>query len=452
MDYNDPLTVESSFAKRLFKEVHEPSAEILSKFESFVHDWIIEQNVPKINSENLLSHEDWLDNNKSFDEKKKDAYRRAYESLAGNPPSNKMRHTGMAHGKREHYDDYKNLRNIIARPMPYRSYIGPWYKSMEDIIFKMDWFIKHTPVPERSQKIYELNVTGNNIYNTDYSGFEGSLIPQIMWACEVQLYNHMLSDYPQIARMIESDLLSYNTIISKTGVKAGLHGRRLSGEMCTSLGNSFTNLMVLLFLIKHHGGDYHDVRGYVEGDDGIFTSPIVLKSEFYEELGFEIKLLEYDDACKASFCGLIFASSGQIIRDPRRFFNVFSWTQSFIHAGDKIMLSLLRAKALSSIYETPHCPIVGVMTREALKYTHGYKAKFINDGYHDQLEESDIKIESFNPSSETRMLFQEIYGIDINTQLIVEQLIREHKMDQVAMLLPSSDHMVEFSTNYVTIM
>jgi len=210
----------------------------------------------------------------------------------------------------------------------------------------------------------------------------------------------------------------------------------MSGDMCTSLGNGFTNLMILKFLAFKKGAQ---IRLLVEGDDGLFATNAQFSPADFAQLGFKVKLKASRDPCTSSFCGLIFSESGQIVRDPLKFFAGFGWTGSFLNAGAKVMWQLLRAKALSAAYETPQCPIVGVMAREALRRTVGVQARFVRDGYHEEVAE--FEVPEFAPTNSTRQLFAEKFGVTIAVQLVAEQAIREGDMRTLSQCLNTdSDH------------
>jgi len=220
----------------------------------------------------------------------------------------------------------------------------------------------------------------------------------------------------------------------------------MSGDMCTSLGNGFTNMMLALFIAKEKHGH---LEGVVEGDDGLFSSSVELTKEDYAELGFSIKIESISDPCRASFCGMIFADSGEIIRDPVRFLSTFGWTTSFITAGSCIMDQLLRAKALSAVYETPQCPIVGALARFALSRTRGVVPRFIHDGYH--VCHDEVALPDFAPSDDTRELFSQLYSVPIPLQKEIEKAIQCGDMDRVALLLPSPTDLSRYCSDYVIV-
>lgn len=291
---------------------------------------------------------------------------------------------------------------------------------------------------------------GLRYFQTDFTSFEKHFIAKIQHSIEFVLYDEMMPWLPDSDKQfLFSVLAGTNNLRTRAGVSAKVKARRMSGEMNTSLGNGFTNLMLALFCAHEHG---FDLDGYVEGDDGLFACNGELTKEMYAGLGFEIKIDEVADPCHASFCGMIFSDSGQIIRDPKRFLQTFGWTHSFINAGDKIMRELLRAKALSACYETPHCPIVGAMARRALLKTRGSAPRFVRDGYHDvdAIPRDEKAIEPFRPELSTRMLFAQKFGVSIEEQLRCEAAILDDDMPTVADLIPNQNAAVlRACTHYV---
>jgi hypothetical protein len=219
----------------------------------------------------------------------------------------------------------------------------------------------------------------------------------------------------------------------------------MSGDMCTSLGNGFTNLMLAKFIAHEQGADLH---GFVEGDDGLFSTTASLTPELYQQLGFTIKIDEVSEPCKASFCGMVFAESGQIIRDPRKFMMTFAWTQSLIQAGPTIMNQLQRAKALSCLAETPSCPIVSAFATYALNHTDGYQARFVSDGYH-QVPANGPK--PLPIADDTRELFEHVFGIPVAVQLACEAAIALGEFSRVAELVPPTWDQARYARDYVVV-
>jgi hypothetical protein len=203
--------------------------------------------------------------------------------------------------------------------------------------------------------------------------------------------------------------------------------------------------MVCAFIVEEvHKGS---LRGYVEGDDGLFSSTVPLDPEDFGKLGFEIKIDQVEDPCEASFCGMIFADSGEIIRDPRDFAQHFGWTSSFLMAKEPTMIQLLQAKAMSACYETPQCPIVGAYARLALRECGDAVPRFIDDGYH-VLPLADFKPTEFCPADDTRDLFAKKYGISPDIQRAIEKALDRGDLVTASELLVPSRAQATYSIRY----
>jgi hypothetical protein len=326
-------------------------------------------------------------------------------------------------------------------------WMGPKIKPIENVTYELPEFVKHIPVVDRPKAVAAFKKTGRRFYQTDYTAYESHFIPPFMKICECRLYKHALPGDPEVTAMCRA-LMGKNRMHTRTGVRATVRGRRMSGDMCTSLGNGFSNLMLAKFIASEKGGE---LTGFVEGDDGLFASTVELTAEDFLKMGFTIKIVEVDDPCTASFCGMIFAESGEIIRDPYRFMENFGWTRSCLGGGHDVMQQLLRAKALSTAYETPQCPIVGAFARHALEVTRGVVPRFVLDGYHEVQPPDELRISVFAPSNDTRHLFEVEYGVPIPLQLAVEAMVMQGDMDGVARLLPAPVDLQRYSRDYVVV-
>lgn len=438
MDSNDPETVNCAFTKRLLRTLPKPKQAVLSKFSIFVRNWL-SANVSKVV---VMTFDDWLAST-SYNDARKMELRAVHDSLRGGLPSKKQAAHIDSFIKSESYPEWKNARIINSRSDAFKVFCGPYIKSVENEVYRLPYFAKHTTIDQRKEMVKNLCISGNKYYATDFTAFESHFTPEFMNMCECQLYLHCLSNYAD-AEFLCRSLTGKNSMRTRHGVRAEVPGRRMSGDVCTSLGNGFTNLMLALFIVEQKHGT---LTGLVEGDDGLFSSTVPITAQDYLDLGFTIKIEEVDDPTKASFCGLIFGESGQVIRNPYRFIQNFGWTGSFISAGPRIMDGLLKAKAMSALTETPHCPIVSVLAQHALDLTIISKALFVEDGYH--IHNSSFSSIPFNPSPETREYFAKVFAIPISTQLLVEKAIHDDDMDLVAQYLPAPVAIQEYCSNYV---
>jgi len=349
--------------------------------------------------------------------------------------------------KLEAYPEFKEARWINSRHDAFKAYSGRFFSAIEEELYKNPAFIKHVPIPKRPALIKAMIHRGLRYYENDFKAFESHFEPKFMRVCEGQLYKHVLSRYPDDADFIVKVITGRNKLHTSVGIGCTVMGRRMSGDMCTSLGNGFTNLMLFKYICHLHGGSG---EGFVEGDDGIFATNFEMKADDYKKLGFTVEIKELDNPCHGHFCGMTFTETGEIIKDPRKVFATFGWTSSYIHAGNAIMDELLRSKALSLAYELPQCPIVGVLSRVALELTDG-----IIPGHHESKWGRDMHsvlhtpVADFAPSNQVRELFAELFDISVETQLAAEQCIREHDMASLALLVPPHPHVALYAARYV---
>lgn len=335
----------------------------------------------------------------------------------------------VSHGKRETYVKYKHARGINSRTDMFKCATGPYFKAIEEVVYKHPAFIKHTPVRQRPALIKEvLGGFPGPFYETDYSQFEKHFTPEVMESLEMILYAHMLKNYPEMLATIREAMLGRNKCCFGK-FRLDINARRMSGEMCTSLGNGFSNFMLADFLATQKGGR---VTGFVEGDDGLFFSSVPLTAEDFRALGFEIKILLHTNLLRTSFCGLVASEDLITMTDPLKVLLNFGWTHSLqMNGGKKVLDSLLKAKALSLAYEHPRCPILSVLATTVLSRLEKVRARFDTGWYEqhlnaevDMFKEETAELIALGPSMMARSDFAEIFGISIHQQEMVEDEIR----------------------------
>jgi hypothetical protein len=336
--------------------------------------------------------------------------------------------------KDEHYTDWKHARNINARHDYYKITVGRFYKAIENVIYQLPWFIKHVPVADRPQYIKDyVYRVGSKYLCTDYTSFEAWFVEEIMDATEFVLYRHMLQNVnegPAVVDLIEEVQGGPNRCKFKE-LYVQINATRMSGEMCTSLGNGFSNLMFMLFMCKLK--KCKDVVGVVEGDDGLFTMVgSAPTTEDFAKLGLRIKLEVHDRLEEASFCGMIFDIDDEVIvTDVRKVLASFGWSSSqYTNVRLYKKRALLRCKALSLAYQYPRCPIVWSLARNMLRLTSDCKmnlSKMIDrmqgNLYRRQILLDAINVESVpqEPPLNTRFLVERLYGVSVEYQLEIEK-------------------------------
>jgi len=418
---------------------------------SFVRTFL-ETNIQPVEAKEF---KDWLAGVKA-PEHRKEEIRAEWEINHGQLPPAWLCWKIASFIKSEHYEEIKEARWINSRHDAFKAYSGRFFSAVERELFQGEWtkhpgnnwFIKHVPVPDRPKMIAALKKTGLHYFENDFSSFEAHIRAELMEVCELQLYRHALQKYPADAEFICSVISGTNKLKTRAGVKAQTRARRMSGDMCTSLGNGFTNLMVTLFIVHRKGGH---VEGFVEGDDGLFATSVPLMNNDYLELGFTSKVSEVADPKLGHFCQMLVSEDLELVKDPRRVLNGFGWTASTIHGGSAIMDQLLRAKALSLCYELPQCPIVGALGRMALHITDGITPRFDPNVWVQIPDDYDGPDSVFAPAPSTRQLVADLFGITVEQQLAVEALIFSNQLECIPDFLPANSDVQWYAARYLEV-
>lgn len=466
-DSNDQRTVEKGLIKRLlgegpiesvvaddlYKDGHRLTGEdaacqfMLTGFPTFVKRYV-EANFKPIPIGADTSVESWLSRCNNYSENRKNELRRVYAKTQGH--LSRKDYKVEAHVKTEGYPLFKHVRLINSRTDAFKVFAGPYTKLMEDVVYENPHFIKHVPVPERYLKVAQLEQQGRTYIESDYTSFEGSFRKMFMDNCECVLYRHLLQNYPEAAEAIcKAATMTQQCSFRSLGVRFRCPGRRMSGDMWTSLGNGFSNLMIFAYLMHIRGCNVWD--GYVEGDDGLFAVPCneVPDENEYRKFGFNVKLQTYDRPGDASFCGMKYADQGAI-RDPVEFVQGFGWTHSCLGARPRVLMSLLRAKALSAYYEMPTCPIITEIALAALRATRDVEPRFEEDGYHDhsRVPRDERNVKRTSISVATRGMFERCYGISVVVQVRIEELLGSDHISEAIALLPQGSDMMMALNNF----
>jgi len=348
-----------------------PDLSRLLRLQLFVRKFI-RKNFTPLDWNSDTSVETWLEHT-AYPLWRKEELKKVWEKCGGRLSSKDLRCKSFM--KDETYPEYKHARGINSRSDAFKCMVGPIFKLIEKVVYDHPSFIKHVPVHKRPDYIMgKLHQLGAKYFATDYTAFESLFVREVMEACEFELYDYMtqqLPDHDWFMEVCRGVLAGLNHCDYKA-FTVELQATRMSGEMCTSLGNGFSNLMFMLFLCEEVGSTYVD--GVVEGDDGLFviSGPAPSKTDF-ESIGLLIKLETVDDISEASFCGILFDPVEHAnVRDPRRVLATFGWTAGkYAASGSRKMKALLRCKALSLAHQYPGCPIIQELAQYGLRVTVG---------------------------------------------------------------------------------
>lgn len=448
VDTKDPATLEAGVQKRMGQILPVANRAFFRRLRRTVVKWIKQRKIQPLSPEIDTSFEAWLART-TYDTKRKEELTRIHEDIVDFLERDRKGCLKFfkvkLFAKDETYVDWKHARGIYAREDVAKVYFGPYIKLMEDVIYDQPEFIKHVPVRDRAKYIMnKLYVEGGHYIATDYSSFEATFVQQLMLNCEFVLYEHLLSALPEGPTVlgIMKEVMTGKNIVQNKFLHCIIIASRMSGEMTTSLGNGFSNLMLMTHACSILGVP---CRGVVEGDDGLFVflTRRYPTKEMFARMGCIIKLDAYERISDASFCGQIFDPIDQeIVTDPVEVLAKIAWLNSkYVGARQSKLKALLRCKALSFYHQYPACPIVTELAEYCLRVSAGcdvrgvmgsvdsYKRGIIQEALEKPLERRPI-------GQHTRLLVSEKFGISVAEQLDIELYLRE-KMDLSPLSLPS---------------
>lgn len=435
-DPSDPNTALVGALYRFGRDI--PARNFPAKeFSDFVRDFVVKNFIP-LGPETDISVETWLSKTPYTLARKNELLKKS-QDMQGDTYNLKTKDLKVkSFVKDETYPEYKHARAINSRTDEFKVAVGPFFQAISDAVFALIYFIKKIPIAERPQNIIDaIQRDGHVIFTTDFTSFEAHFRKEIMEACEMILYEHMVKHHPDGKRflaLIKNAFYELDNVIESKNFNMSVNGKRMSGEMNTSLGNGFSNLMFLLFLCFKSGAT--DVEARIEGDDGITslkgTPPTVQQ---FEDFGLSIKLLQFNQLEHASFCGLVFdVDDRDNITDPMCVLANFGITTSrYAKSRKNVHMHLLRAKALSMAYEYRSCPILNSLAKKIVHLTRDYDVLswLQKQGTHAFcLYELEIIYNSLDyfkknglgdpPKLKTRLLMETLYGLSVSDQLALE--------------------------------
>lgn len=430
-DMKHAVSIAAGARKRVVCRLPELDLKLVDRFKRFVRSWI-HQNLAPLAADTDVSAESWLEEAPYPQWRKEELWAVDVEHKDGKLPRPFV--VCKSFIKDESYPEWKFPRTINPRPDTFKKLTGPIFHRIEQQIFQLHWFIKKVPLVDRPAYIEEFVARlGAEYFATDYSSFEASFSKEIMEACEMQLYEYMsqnVSGGAEWYQMVHEALtgpqeLRFRNVVVKT------QATRMSGDMCTSLGNGFTNLMLMLF--AGHELGLGELRAVFEGDDGLGCFERGLPHpEFFNGLGFNVKMEKHKVLSEASFCGMIYDPEDLVnITDPCDVLSKLGWAKaSYRGASHKKLMALLRMKALSLAHQYHGAPIIYPAARRILELTRGYNVKGVIDSrnmsFWEYQKYSSLKNQEPEVRTvpiQTRRLMERKYGISVEKQLEVEKQI-----------------------------
>jgi len=466
----DPLTVLHGLMKRVMIKPSPYEPKLLLQLKNFV-ETITPLLLNPLSPLSNTAFYAWL-NKTPYPKWRKDQLTEVFLSMNSTVTSKDFSVGGFI--KDETYPEYKHARGINARNDKAKVLLGPIFKLIEEQVFKLPFFIKKIPKRKRARHLMKYLYRANARYAvTDFTSFEAHFTTLIMEILERPLYHYMtqyldqhqefMSYYDEFILGINSIRFSYFTV--------NIEGTRMTGEMNTSLGNGWSNLMLYLFTLHCSGYDLKDLLTIplrVEGDDGICTldNDKLIRKDIFEKLGFSVKLEIVDNIEEASFCGNVFDPQDMIII-PNIIETLadFGWGNSkYARSRSSKLHGLLKAKAYSLLYEYPGCPLLQSLAHRIIyllrnvRHIHDSTFNYYKHHHQTMLQQAiqkwnNTELPFIDTPLRTRFLVEKLYNIPVNIQLILEQYfmnitdLKELNHPLLTMLIP--DLWLKNSQQYV---
>lgn len=107
--------------------------------------------------------------------------------------------------KSEFYSEFKEARIINSRTDAFKSAVGGYIHMVQELVMT-DHYIKHLTPDDIATKLYDMSKQYNFVYETDYSSFEGSFSRVFLINVELQMFKHVLQNYPRIIPCLQKSM------------------------------------------------------------------------------------------------------------------------------------------------------------------------------------------------------------------------------------------------------
>jgi len=436
-DPRDPLSLLTGARSRVATKLQRPDPVIFQEFREFSGSFFRKHFTP-LAPDTDIDTWNYLQNRPYSDKKKKQMWNDWTNAMGQMSPKD---YEFGVFCKDETYVKFAHSRLINAPSDIAKLYFGPVIAKIEEQAYNLPWFIKKIPVANRPEYLKQKFAKFANPILTcsDFTSFECSFSSEIKDAIEFEFLKYMTSVLPEGEKYFEEFTAwtggeaiklknKFFTIIMQDA-------SRLSGELTTSLFNGLTNVLIHEFFAHK---TKQQTEFSVEGDDNIAAwEKVAPTPEFYQSLGFDVKLEVHKELRTTSFCGQVFDPTDMaVLTDPRYVLAGVGWLPyKYVDSKDTTHLALLRAKAWSYGYQYQGCPIISSMANYLLRVTRSIDVRkaFPNyDSY--KIEQLRQAIDAGNPAfykekrpelykevgPGSRVLMFELYGVSQETQIMYE--------------------------------
>lgn len=337
-------------------------------------------------------------------------------------------------------------RCIMSFDDDLKAVVGPLFHAIDKATFKSKYFVKGVAPREWPKMMLDLFGTAS-VVETDFSSFEAH-----HEGLRVEVVRHW------VMHMLRSSDVSRSTLKMVSKMMLGMHHikmknmtatfpqRLMSGASWTSSANGVLNLCIMSYLCQKSKHPDHNIsqlvdsmvtefKGFVEGDDGICQTDGI-DEKLIESLGLRLKFDPHAHFWQSGFCGVVCSpDTMNIMTDPMKaILSLPILPIKYEQATDQKRKALLRAKALSLLYNYGSCPILSVLCHKILDLTRGMDVSKV-------IADVDTFKQNYVLLANKERVWQRRQVIDIADRLVVEakynmpvhiQLMLEESIDRSA--------------------
>jgi hypothetical protein len=312
-------------------------------------------------------------------------------------------------------------------------------------------FIKTVPIKERPRYISDKLARFEHVAVADSSRFE-SIVRRPLMRIEIELYKKFGLDPDCYKGLDGVNHLHF------AGGSAKLQAKRMSGEQNTSLGNSILNLLLISFVLHESGLSEDDFYVICEGDDAIIGYNGSVDLSMFEKLCIKMAWDEVDHPGVGGFCGLYFGEALTSMVEPSSLAKIGWSLTAQPGMGDSMLSELQWAKLKSLSCEAPGCPIAWVLgngkhARMRWKRDYWNVHLLTTQGISTEGEGHwivmDGRITNTEPTMQQRLDYSACFGVEVSTQLRVEDDIRRGSLKSLESLILDLNPDLSAAAHYI---
>lgn len=342
--------------------------------------------------------------------------------------------------KWETYEEYKHLRHIQSMTELWSEYndgfhLGRVFKSIETAFYAGPGNVKGLDKQGKREKLMSL---GEILAVSDYSSYESSHTPEIQEAVFRPIYSYILQKLPDCDRLVDAlmhVLTGKKEMDMDKHLTAIIESVEFSGDFCTALNNLALNIVALICIYADKGIPMEQsVNLFVcEGDDNVMNwQHITMCEKDFREYGLKAKFVTGNlTLAEAKFCQLLYCSDGVVLVDAaKKLASSVLVKPKYGKSGPANLKSLMRAQAMSMLYNHAGVPIVHNWALALLRLTsgvnvrkHHWESLSYNDDVLSIMKSDWRALAQKEITEEARVKYEEIFFVPRYTQILCEQLI-----------------------------